>query len=226
MSGFRLEHVRWAPNEDEIIRALWPKGLSATEVAKKLPGRSRNAVIGRAHRLGVAQGSKSKASPPDRLSRAPKVRPQPRAKPPHPGQQGKPAVILGVSFPPCSPEIADQKRAEAAKEGRAAAKRVEAQNIASPNATPFLEAKGGCKWPIGAGLSMLYCCNEVVGGEGVGKVYCAGHRRLAIAAVQPPAPMARNANSFTRHDRVMAQKPKAANDDPFSSAWDEGREVA
>lgn len=181
MSGFRLEHVRWAPNEDDIIRALWPRGLSATEVAKRLPGRSRNAVIGRAHRLGVAQGAKAKAAPPQRLPRAPKVKAQPRAKPPHPGQQGKVAVVLGVTFPPCSPAEADKKRAAFKAQGKAAIRGMD--DTANDNAVLLIERRfGQCAWPVGQPAKpaeQLVCGASIY--DGIEKCsYCLGHAMRAF----------------------------------------------
>lgn len=41
----------WGEDEDAVLRGLWPSGVSASKVAAQLPGRTRNAVIGRAHRL-------------------------------------------------------------------------------------------------------------------------------------------------------------------------------
>lgn len=46
---------RWRSEEDALLRELWTQdNISATEIAAKLtPPRSKNAVVGRAHRLGL-----------------------------------------------------------------------------------------------------------------------------------------------------------------------------
>lgn len=42
----------WSKEEDRCLRALWEEGKSAAYIEKMI-GRSRNAVIGRAHRLNL-----------------------------------------------------------------------------------------------------------------------------------------------------------------------------
>jgi hypothetical protein len=41
----------WDDVEDARLRGLWLSGLSASKIAAQMPGRTRNAIIGRAHRL-------------------------------------------------------------------------------------------------------------------------------------------------------------------------------
>ena len=43
----------WTPPEIERLRALWDEGVFGTEIARRL-GKTRNAVIGKAHRLKLA----------------------------------------------------------------------------------------------------------------------------------------------------------------------------
>ena len=43
----------WREHEDETLRQMWADGHSAATVARYIPGRSRNAIIGRIHRLGL-----------------------------------------------------------------------------------------------------------------------------------------------------------------------------
>ncbi|UTW55322.1 GcrA family cell cycle regulator [Kordiimonas sp. SCSIO 12610] len=52
--------MAWTDDRIEILRKLWDDGLSASQIAKELgEGVTRNAVIGKAHRLGL----KSRPSP-------------------------------------------------------------------------------------------------------------------------------------------------------------------
>uniref|UniRef100_UPI0025F3CA20 GcrA family cell cycle regulator n=1 Tax=uncultured Caulobacter sp. TaxID=158749 RepID=UPI0025F3CA20 len=44
----------WSEDRVERLKALWADGLSASQVAKQLGGVTRNAVIGKIHRLGLA----------------------------------------------------------------------------------------------------------------------------------------------------------------------------
>jgi len=43
----------WSPDEDNELRALWARGLSAGDIAARLVRRNRNAVMGRAFRLDL-----------------------------------------------------------------------------------------------------------------------------------------------------------------------------
>jgi GcrA cell cycle regulator len=44
----------WTEERVEILKRLWTEGLSASQIAKQLGGVTRNAVIGKVHRLGLA----------------------------------------------------------------------------------------------------------------------------------------------------------------------------
>ena len=65
-------------------RTLWTEGLSASQIARALGGVTRNAVIGKVHRLGLAGRASPSRSERPRLPMAPKVPSvaQPPAAPP------------------------------------------------------------------------------------------------------------------------------------------------
>ena len=44
----------WTDERVDLLRRLWEEGLSASQIASQLGGVSRNAVIGKVHRLGLA----------------------------------------------------------------------------------------------------------------------------------------------------------------------------
>ena len=46
--------MSWTDERIETLRKMWDSGLTATQIAEELGGVSRNAVIGKAHRLGLA----------------------------------------------------------------------------------------------------------------------------------------------------------------------------
>ncbi|MSP82280.1 MAG: global cell cycle regulator GcrA-like protein [Alphaproteobacteria bacterium] len=46
--------MNWTSETIETLKTLWQAGHSASAIAGKLGGLSRNAVIGKAHRLGLA----------------------------------------------------------------------------------------------------------------------------------------------------------------------------
>ena len=43
--------MSWTPEKEKKLRELWKKGHSASQIASMLEGTTRNAVIGKAHRL-------------------------------------------------------------------------------------------------------------------------------------------------------------------------------
>jgi len=45
--------MSWTEERIERLKAMWAEGATASEIADKLGGVSRNAVIGKAHRLGL-----------------------------------------------------------------------------------------------------------------------------------------------------------------------------
>ena len=47
--------MEWSSERIEQLRSLWHDGLSASQIATHLGGITRNAVIGKAHRLGLEQ---------------------------------------------------------------------------------------------------------------------------------------------------------------------------
>ncbi|MDM7957066.1 GcrA family cell cycle regulator [Blastomonas sp.] len=51
--------MSWTDERIDQLKTMWEKGLTASQIAEELGGVSRNAVIGKAHRLGL----KSRPSP-------------------------------------------------------------------------------------------------------------------------------------------------------------------
>ena len=46
--------MEWTDERVEMLKDMWGKGHSARDIAEKLGGVTRNAVIGKAHRLGLS----------------------------------------------------------------------------------------------------------------------------------------------------------------------------
>ena len=65
-SGFNwnTKKFMWSEQETKILKDLWKKGLTASQIATQIPGKSRNACIGRAHRLNLEARAKSKKTTP------------------------------------------------------------------------------------------------------------------------------------------------------------------
>src|ERR1700690_3274022 len=54
----------WTDERVELLKRLWLDGLSASQIAKQLGGVTRNAVIGKVHRLGLSGGALPSQPPP------------------------------------------------------------------------------------------------------------------------------------------------------------------
>ena len=63
----------WTDERVEQLKSLWTEGLSASQIARALGGVTRNAVIGKVHRLGLAGRATPTRSDRPRLPSAPKV---------------------------------------------------------------------------------------------------------------------------------------------------------
>ena len=46
--------MAWNDERVELLKRLWAEGLSASQIASKMGGVTRNAVIGKVHRLGLS----------------------------------------------------------------------------------------------------------------------------------------------------------------------------
>ncbi len=54
--------MTWTDERVEMLKKLWGDGLSASQIAAELGGITRNAVIGKVHRLGLSGRAKSPSS--------------------------------------------------------------------------------------------------------------------------------------------------------------------
>ena len=73
----------WTQARIETLKASWSAGLSATQIADDLGDTTRNAVIGKAWRLGLCRppGHAQARKPRPEHRRVPKLRPAPRPPP-------------------------------------------------------------------------------------------------------------------------------------------------
>jgi len=60
--------MSWTDDRVETLKKMWGEGQSASQIAKELGGVTRNAVIGKVHRLGLSNragsgGNAAKAAP-------------------------------------------------------------------------------------------------------------------------------------------------------------------
>ena len=53
----------WTDERVELLKKLWTEGLSASQIAAELGNVTRNAVIGKVHRLGLSGRAKTRRRP-------------------------------------------------------------------------------------------------------------------------------------------------------------------
>jgi len=93
--------LSWTDERIDQLKAMWEKGLTASQIADELGGVSRNAVIGKAHRLGL----QSRPSP-VKANEAPK-KAAPARKPAAPAPEAEaPRAAAPVAAPPPPPRPA------------------------------------------------------------------------------------------------------------------------
>lgn len=72
--------VEWNEERISALKQLWSEGMSASQVARQLGGVSRNAVIGKVHRMGLAVRA-APSKPRAVNARTAPAAPRPRATP-------------------------------------------------------------------------------------------------------------------------------------------------
>ena len=75
--------MSWTDERVETLKKMWAEGQSASQIAKELGGVTRNAVIGKVHRLGLSNrvgGTAVEGEEPEVAAPVP-PRPEPAAKP-------------------------------------------------------------------------------------------------------------------------------------------------
>jgi GcrA cell cycle regulator len=55
--------MNWTDERVELLKKLWSEGLSASQIAAQLGGVTRNAVIGKVHRLKLSSRGRATAAP-------------------------------------------------------------------------------------------------------------------------------------------------------------------
>ncbi|MFN3526129.1 MAG: GcrA family cell cycle regulator [Paracoccus sp. (in: a-proteobacteria)] len=108
--------MSWTDDRVETLKRMWSEGQSASAIAKELGGVTRNAVIGKVHRLGLSNRTEE--------AEAPAPEPVAEKKP-----EKKPA-------PPRPEPVAQAEPAPAAPAAPAAAAAPAAPKAAEPAATP------------------------------------------------------------------------------------------
>jgi GcrA cell cycle regulator len=195
--------MSWTDERVELLKKMWAEGQSASQIAKELGGVTRNAVIGKVHRLGLSNRSttapastakapketKTPAEPNAATARAnakrdtaaetkPSPKPRPAAEAPAaaPVPRSNNVTPLRKPIVPAGQPLPPQPSAnEISPEALAKVKEVEnhAKRISLMELT-----ERTCKWPIGdPATENFYFCGLPVQ---QGKPYCEAHVGVAF----------------------------------------------
>lgn len=106
--------MSWTDERIDQLKQMWERGMTASQIAEELGGVSRNAVIGKAHRLGL----QARPSPVKATDSTPKAAPQPR-KVAAPAESAAMRPVAKPKEKPALAPIAEPKAAAPASEAGA-----------------------------------------------------------------------------------------------------------
>ena len=199
--------MSWTEERIERLKKMWHDGATASEIADKLGGVSRNAVIGKAHRLGL-EARPSPVKPGDEKDHVPAAKPAakaeaaPKAAPAAERAQPKPVQPAAAAPQPQQTRPgADQMQYRSVGPGGFIRQGPGDQQAPIPPAPPrrLVPAKPSpevadktsllelndriCKWPMGhPGEPDFYFCGEPAN---PGYPYCVEHCGVAYQAQLP-----------------------------------------
>ncbi|MCU0828382.1 MAG: GcrA cell cycle regulator [Tabrizicola sp.] len=185
--------MSWTDERVETLKRMWSEGQSASQIAKELGGVTRNAVIGKVHRLGlsnrvggkddeddspVAAAPAPTAAPrPEPVQARPEPAPGPRAEPlrPAPASNVTPLPVRKAIIPAGQPLPPQPSQNEISPEALASVREVEKR---ARKLTLMELTERTCKWPIGdpATDDFWFCGLPSL----PGKPYCEAHVGVAF----------------------------------------------
>lgn len=185
--------MSWTDERVETLKTMWGEGKSASQIAKELGGVTRNAVIGKVHRLGLSNrnggggsGAAAKAEPKEKVAAAapppkpaaPKPTPEPAPEPvaaaPTPAPSApvpfrKTIVPAGQPLPP-QPSLNEISPEALAKVSEVEKKALKLDLMQLTERT--------CKWPVGdPATDDFWFCGLP---SQAGKPYCEAHVGVAF----------------------------------------------
>ncbi|MDE3029778.1 MAG: GcrA cell cycle regulator [Paracoccaceae bacterium] len=188
--------MSWTDERVETLKKMWADGQSASQIAKELGGVTRNAVIGKVHRLGLSNrvGGSDKdeavaAKPevveavkpaprvePMRVQEAPRAAPEPARPVTVPQAASVTQLPARKAIIPAGQPLPPQPSAnEISPEALASVREVEKK---AKKLTLMELTERTCKWPIGdPATNDFWFCGL---GTQAGKPYCEAHVGVAF----------------------------------------------
>ncbi|AUC53214.1 MULTISPECIES: GcrA family cell cycle regulator [unclassified Sagittula] len=184
--------MSWTDERVEMLKKMWSEGQSASQIAKELGGVTRNAVIGKVHRLGLSNRAGSAPAP---AEAKPEVKPQAAKPKPAPKPAAAPEAKPAEPAPAPAAAAAPAPQSPARKQIIPAGQPLPPQpstNEISPEALAKVNevekkakkltlmelTERTCKWPVGdpATEDFWFCGLPVQ----QGKPYCEAHVGVAF----------------------------------------------
>jgi GcrA cell cycle regulator len=197
--------MSWTEERIDRLKKMWAEGATASQIADELGGVSRNAVIGKAHRLGLEQRPSPVKPGDEKEVKKPATAAAPAAPAPKPAkaEAPKPAPSSATAAPAAAPQrlSAQEMQYRSIGPGGFIRQGPGEQQAPIPPAPPrrLVPAKPSpevadktsllelndriCKWPIGhPGEPDFYFCGEPAN---PGFPYCVQHCGVAYQAQLP-----------------------------------------
>lgn len=156
--------MNWTDERVELLRKLWSEGLSASQISAQLGGVSRNAVIGKVHRLKLSGRGRATVA-------------QPRPK--KPASPGGPKPVRTAPAPRTHGATALAAQFDAEPVLKPAMRLVEDIVVPISRNLKLVElTERTCKWPHGDPLheDFSFCGHD----SRESSPYCAYHARIAF----------------------------------------------
>ncbi len=164
--------MNWTDERVEALRRLWAEGLSASQIAAQLGGVSRNAVIGKVHRLKLSGRGGSTAQSAQKKKPAPS---QPTVKVARTPQPSRTVTTSSIGATALQADYEVHQVVQTRPQMRAI------ENLLVPVSRKLMLvqlSERTCKWPNGDPLTedFSFCGND----SAESGPYCAYHSRIAF----------------------------------------------
>jgi GcrA cell cycle regulator len=164
-----MQQLQWTDERVELLKKLWNDGLSASQIAAELGAVTRNAVIGKVHRLGLSGRAKAPSASTPRPRKPPRAAPSAPPRPALPVARGN-LALKPHAVPAPAPELE-------------VAPLPEIDNVVPiGERCTIMELKEySCRWPVGdpGKEDFRYCGAR----SATGLPYCAYHCRIAYQPI-------------------------------------------
>ena len=189
--------MAWSDERVAILKKMWLEGSSASEIAKELGNITRNAVIGKVHRLGLSNRDTNNLKSGSSINNTKKS--VKRGRPPKVNKEekkrGRPHKLKDPGDFPATLDVKEKSTTSSAKEMRLDENKTKvASDLSEETLQNILKVEmkskkislmelteRTCKWPIGdpATDTFWFCGHE----SEPGKPYCKTHISIAFQPI-------------------------------------------